>query len=522
MTRLSFSRYDLLLKKDRILGNFRDAHRLIGAAEDETDGKRRIPCEIQPVAIRFAATRKRLSRARSSSYTSLPLLWHGFQAVTHERIPSSSGQGIQHILMASTIFRSSAVERLSTPDRLDQPLRITTPFGWIALCALGGLVAIGVVASVIISVPVTVRGSGIIITTAGILDVPIGSAGRLTEILVRPGQQIGKGAVVARLDQPDVKLQLEQATAEQRELANEHDRVAGFQAQSGQMQRAADDQRRKDLAQRVILARQQLQFLHERLDVNTELFNKHLTPRQKLVDTKIEIGKAEEEIADDERRAREIALDAEARQTGATKEMLDLELKLSAAGRRVDALAARLAGTETVTSPYAGTVVELKRNAGDLAPQGASLLSLLPDEQPTTGQSAGLIAMMFVAGSEGKKIAPGMVAEISPSTFPREEYGLLLGHVRSVAAIPATEDGMMRTLQNHQLVQALSAGGAPFQVEVALDPDGATATGYRWSSSTGPAARLSPGTLADGAVWVRKIRLIEFAIPALRRAFADE
>lgn len=428
--------------------------------------------------------------------------------------------------MASTIFRNSAVERLSTPDRLDQPLRITTPYGWVALCVLGGLVVISTVLSMVISVPVKVPGAGIIITPGGVLEVPIDGAGRLSEILVQSGQHIDKGTIVARLEQPEIKLQLDHARAERRDLVDQRDRVAAFQTQSAQMQVQADDQRRRDFTQRVTLVREQLKFLHERLDVDTQLFNKQLIPKQKLVDTRIAIGKAEEEIADDERRAREIDLDAAAGQIGAKKEMLDLDLKLAAAARRVEALAARLDDAETVTSPYAGTVVELKQNAGDLVQQGAALLSLLPDEQtdagPAGGQISGLIAMVFVPGSEGKKIAPGMTAEVSPSTFRREEFGFMLGRVRSVAAIPATEQGMMRTLQNRQLVAALSAGGAPFQVEIEIDRDKTTPTGYRWSSSRGPDTKLTPGTLAGGQVWVRKIRLIEFVIPALRRFFRDD
>ena len=46
--------------------------------------------------------------------------------------------------------------------------------------------------------------------------------------------------------------------------------------------------------------------------------------------------------------------------------------------------------------------------------------------------------------------------------------------------------------------------GPPIQVNVALHPDPATPTGYRWSSSRGPSLKISSGTLAAGNVVVRR------------------
>lgn len=166
-------------------------------------------------------------------------------------------------------------------------------------------------------------------------------------------------------------------------------------------------------------------------------------------------------------------------------------------------------GDAPLLTPYAGTVAELRLNDGDTIERGGAVLALLPD--------APLIATVYASTAEGKNIHPGMRVELAPSNFKREEYGFVAGRVLSVAPMPATQESMQRTLGNRQLVQALSAGGPPFEVVVALETDPSTASGVRWSSSRGPAAKLSAGTLCTAAVVIREETVLRLLVPAARR-----
>ncbi|MEW5729657.1 MAG: NHLP bacteriocin system secretion protein, partial [Pseudomonadota bacterium] len=201
---------------------------------------------------------------------------------------------------------------------------------------------------------------------------------------------------------------------------------------------------------------------------------------------------------------------------GKERELLDKEMAIGAVQRKLDALAERLDRQTVVLSPYDGDVVEAKANVGDIVDKGAELLTVLPAR---TGQAKDddLVAVLYVPPNDGKKVRPGMVAQVAPSTIKREEYGFILGKVKSVAEIPSSAEGMMRTLKNQQLVEALSGGGAPFEVVVELERDPATPTGFRWSSSRGPEGDINTGTLADAQVTVREIHLISLAIPALEQ-----
>ena len=129
------------------------------------------------------------------------------------------------------------------------------------------------------------------------------------------------------------------------------------------------------------------------------------------------------------------------------------------------------------------------------------------------------MAELYVRPEDGKKIRPGMVAQISPSTVRREEYGFIEGTVTSVATIPSTDEGMLRMLKNKQLVQQLSGGGAPFEIAVELTLDPRSNNGFRWSSSAGPETDINPGTLAEGTITVRQIHLIGLLIPLFERLF---
>jgi HlyD family secretion protein len=425
--------------------------------------------------------------------------------------------------MDRSIFRSAAVERLSSPERLDQPVRITTTLGWSALIALLLLVTAGCVASVAILAPEKVPGDGVIISPVGILEVPFPSSGRLAEIQASIGEPVTKGSIVARIEQPELRRSLEEAHKAYDDLKAERQHVADFQQQARLAQEAADTRRRHDLEQSIGLVEQRLGFLHEREVIDTELGAKHLITRAQAVDTKVATGTAQEELAATGRQINDISLNASRSRIQDMRELLALDLKVDAAQRQIALIAERLKQAEQVVSPYDGTVVEYKHDVGELVQQGAALVTLLPSGlEPTTGANSSsdpLQVVLFVPNTEGKKITPNMTAEITPSTVRREEYGFVFARVKRVAAIPATAEGMLHVLKNQQLVNALSAGGAPFEVDVELLRDPNAPSGYLWSSAPGPVTTISPGTLTHGTVWIRRLRLIEFAIPALRRLF---
>ncbi|MDP7045111.1 MAG: NHLP bacteriocin system secretion protein, partial [Alphaproteobacteria bacterium] len=114
---------------------------------------------------------------------------------------------------------------------------------------------------------------------------------------------------------------------------------------------------------------------------------------------------------------------------------------------------------------------------------------------------------------KGKKIHPGMRAEVAPSSIERDLYGSIRGNVESVSDLPETQAGLMAILGNETLVGKMMGAGAPIKVVIALDKDPKTFSGLKWSSSKGPPLKVTTGDTGFASVTVREERPINLVIP---------
>lgn len=424
--------------------------------------------------------------------------------------------------MSRQIFRQTSLNWLSTPEQLDQIMRVTSPAAWLALLTLFVLLAGGVAWSFIGTVPVKVAGRGILISPGGVLDVISASQGRVTRFLVKPGDWVEAGTVVAYLAQPDIENQLEVAQAVAGEEQRQYDKILEFQQRDAAIKKSYLKQKRDVLDQKLGFLQDRLKWLRERQGIEADLITKGLIERRRVVDTMIEVNATKQDSAQTENDIKHLDLEENDIAISQEKERIDQQLKLADARRRVETLKEKRQRNEEVVSPYSGHIVEFKVNAGEVVESGRALFSVLPqprhrDQSPAAAGE--LVATLYVRPEDGKKIHVGMPAQISPSTVKREEFGFIEGRVVGVASIPSTEEGMLRTLKNKQLVQELSGGGAPFEVSVELTLDSHSKDGFKWSSSAGPETDINPGTLAEGGIIVRRLRLIGLVIPGFEHLF---
>jgi NHLM bacteriocin system secretion protein len=178
---------------------------------------------------------------------------------------------------------------------------------------------------------------------------------------------------------------------------------------------------------------------------------------------------------------------------------------------RLAELLAQLAISESIVSTHNGVVVELLASEGDVVVVNQPILSV---EQPVRS----LLALIYLPPqSQGERIRPGMMVQLSPSTAPKERYGYLLGKVISVSKYPSTEQGMMNVFNNQSLVRDLSRQGAPIAVQVALIADQGTKSGYRWSSGAASELPLASGTLTGASFTLEVQRPISLMIPLFRQ-----
>jgi HlyD family secretion protein len=415
------------------------------------------------------------------------------------------------------IFRQVALERLSTPEQLDQAMRVTSPLQRLMLLAVMVLLAAGLLWSVIATIPIKVTAQGILLSAGGVLTVSADNGGRITQLLVKSGDRVAVGQLLARLEQPDLRQELENARSELAELGRQKTQIVTFQSRDNQVQLALLHEKRRDLKDSVRRTEDRIKWLEERERNTAALLAKQIVDKQRYLNAKIDLDGAREALARANSDLKQVERDETAMTIGKERELLDKDMAIGAVKRRMDTLVERLSRQSVILSPYAGEVVELKVNQGELVDKNAILLSLLPLEmdERLRGHRGDLMGVVYVPPNDGKKVRPGMVVQVAPSTVKREEYGFILGTVKSVAEVPSTTEGMMRTLKNQQLAHSLSGGGAPFEVIVSLERDAGTPSGFRWSSSRGPDAEINTSTLAEAAVTVREIHLISLAVPAL-------
>jgi multidrug efflux pump subunit AcrA (membrane-fusion protein) len=253
------------------------------------------------------------------------------------------------------LFRKAALDRLSSQERLDEMLRLTTPRGWLMLLAVFALLGTALLWGIFGGIPLVVSGHGILIRDEGVQSIQSTAGGQVTEILVRGGEAVDEGQVVARVLQ-------------------------------------------------------------------------------------------------------------------------------TSTGRTID-----------VVSPHTGRVLEVQVGRGNVIAPGSSLLAVEQAGRP-------LVGILYLSSIDGRQVQPGMDVQIAPASVRSERYGYLRGRVTAVGEFPSTLQSMRRTLGSDELARSLSVGGAPIQVEVELLRDERTASGFQWTSPSGPPAALQNGTPATANV----------------------
>lgn len=130
------------------------------------------------------------------------------------------------------IFSREALNKLRSPEKLDTLLPITTPINWMALIAIGILLFSVVLWSIFGAFTVKVDGMGMIMDSAGVVNVLHISDGKIKQIYVHSGSKIKKGDLIARMEQPvqdadtrmaQYNIALSQSDRDAMSRASEHD-----------------------------------------------------------------------------------------------------------------------------------------------------------------------------------------------------------------------------------------------------------------------------------------------------------
>ena len=417
--------------------------------------------------------------------------------------------------MRRDIFNKAALERLSTPEQLDTLMRVTQPAGWVALATtavvLGGVVAWSILGDLRVTVP----ARGILIRGGALIDIQAGSNGRILKFLVKPGDVVNPGDAVAEIAQREMVEETNNLSSKIADLENQDVRQTAAEAEVRRSTLEAWDAEEKQLGTQVKELNAQIVSQRRQVDIKEEALKKGFGTGFAVQDEKDKLGSILRLEKDLTQRMKDIPSKRESFVSLMDKDQGNRRTEIAEFKRRLETGKRALTSASQVRAHAGGRALERAADVGDLVTPQSRVLSLEPLDVP-------LLAILYVPAGEGKSISEGFEVHLSPSTVQREEYGVMIGRVRSVSTYPATPEGMLRTLRNQALVTLLSAQGAPLEVVAELVPDPKTVSGYKWSSPGGPPLGIFGGTMCTASIVTETRKPISYVIPFMKKSLGVE
>jgi HlyD family secretion protein len=421
------------------------------------------------------------------------------------------------------IFRQAALERLASLEQLDQLMRVVSPRHWLVLATCGALLGVALLWGMVGRLPTTVIGRGVLIHPRKVVDVQAPVAGRLATLAVRVGEVIKTGDVLGTIDQADIRQQLREERAALQELLTQDEakraiqtQQTALQAQQTTLEARAIELQRQDVQKRLRDAQAKAPLLQQRVVNRQRLEELGLVPR--ISDERLQAEQAyrdnQDMIAEFQTRLQQLEGELKHLQNQ-TKQLALQHLETSTSRKNaIQARRSQIALLEVqldksqITSQYAGRVLELTVQTGQMLQTGGRLGSIEAEDPASR-----LVGLTYFPIKAGKKIASGMPIYVAPDTVERERFGSILGTVTTVSAFPVTKEGITSLVGNAEVVNTLVTQGPAIEVVAELAQDPTTASGYKWSSSTAPALRITSGTTMVGRVVLEQRAPITYLLP---------
>ena len=410
--------------------------------------------------------------------------------------------------MADSIFRKEALDRLANPERLDAPLRLVAAPHWALLAGFVALVAAALIWASVTLAPVKVAGRGILIDRAGLSEIVASDSGQIAAVNIAAGDSVVEGQPIAVLARSELEREIADTRARLAQAQARLARLNTYYAGQTRSEGSADSDRLGSIARtRAELNRRRI-ALEERARRIAALVPRGFVGRDTLIAAEAAAAETRERIAGLDDEAARLKVEGVGRTGRYRLALLDEQTGIEQLQRELVRLEARAGDQTIVRARSSGQVIEVKVGPGDVVAPGSALATIARSDR-----SGETIALIYVPAGEGRRIQPGMRAELLPDTVEREVYGTVVGRVLSVSRLPATREGMRRILRNDQLVDQLLLGGAVTEVQVALERDPSTPTGFRWSTSRGPDGGVGIGTLAGARIVIDRRRVLDWLLP---------
>ena len=371
-------------------------------------------------------------------------------------------------------------------------------------------------------VPTEVEGRGVLIypNNAGILNARAG--GQVLSINTQVGQPVRKGQVLMTLYLPVLERKLDQQKGNLRQLVRQNKELdqrdalrisTAKLALDTALAKLDEDETRFSRLQETYSSKvDNLNWL-ARKEVVAPLSQVVVATEQGLTTTSVQLDDIKIQRRDQTTNFQQIKLNIE-------NEQLDRRFQIDDLKREIKVMEARIAFEGNVTAVRSGTVLDLQVIQGQTVKTGDRLgtigrSSRLQKDVSTTGGD--LIAVSYFSPADARRLPVGLPVEVVPLWNQRGRFGGIVGKVRSVLTLPATQEDISTTIGNNQLAEALVKHGPVMRAEIELDRHSSTDDGYRWTLSRGSGVfPIREGLTVDTFAYVEWRSPVTYVLPGLR------
>ena len=415
--------------------------------------------------------------------------------------------------------------KLATPRRWLAPPRRWPNGSALRLCPLGPRQQLGAALALMGGavaawatfwlVPTEVVGKGVLLLpeNAGLLYAR--AAGQVRRLPIRVGDRVQRGQVLVELYLPVLEKELEQQRANLRELErqnlalDERDRLR-LETEKTSVETAlaklqGDSERYTALRSTYASKLRNLEWLARR-EVVAPLSSEVVNAEQGLTTTGVNLDQVriEEKKVLTAYQQVKLAIETEA---------LQRRYAIDDLRRQIRVTEARLAYEGQLHADRDGEVLDLQVITGQTVAVGQRL--------GTIGRLAAgrvpLKAVSYFAPADARRLRNGMPVEVVPQWNQRSRFGGIVGKVRQVNTLPATEEDISTTIGNPQLAKALVVSGPVMRAQIDLERDPASHDGFRWTLSRGSDVfPVREGLTVETHAYVEWRTPLSYMLPGLR------
>ena len=367
-------------------------------------------------------------------------------------------------------------------------------------------------------VPTEVTGTGVLIypDNAGILNAR--SGGQVREVAAKVGERVKRGQVLMQLYLPVLERQLAQQRGNLRQLERHNEQLDARdalrlstekKALDTALAKYADDRRRYGELQSTYASKlRNLEWLAKR-EVVAPLSTAVVSAEQGLTSTSVNLDDVKISEKNVVTNFPQVKLTIETQALQRRYQIDDLK-------REIEVTEAKIAYDGKVQAERDGIVLDLQVIPGQTVSTGQRLGTIGRPEQPQA-KTRPLKAVAYFSPADARRLPLGLPVEVVPLWKQRGRFGGIVGTVRQVLTLPATEDDISTTLGNPQLAQEIVKNGPVMRSEIELQHDPSSVDGYRWTLSGGSGVfPIRDGLTISTHAYVEWRSPITYVLPGLR------